>query len=64
MFGFTNSEAEVAAGLFAGLSPQKVAERRGVALSTVKSLLKGVMAKTDTGRQIETIAKLNALPRK
>jgi DNA-binding CsgD family transcriptional regulator/PAS domain-containing protein len=64
VFGFTQSEAEVAAGLFAGLSPQKVADQRGVALSTVKSLLKGVMAKTDTGRQIETIARLHALPRK
>ena len=63
VFGFTQSEAEVAAGLFAGLSPQKIADKRGVATSTVKSLLKGVMAKTDTGRQIETIAKLHALPR-
>lgn len=64
VFKLTQSEGEVAAALYSGMIPQRIAEQRGVAPSTIKTLLKGVMTKTETSRQIETIARLNALPRK
>ena len=64
VFNLTQSESEVAAALYSGLVPQRIAEQRGVAPSTIKTLLKGVMTKTETSRQIETIARLNSLPRK
>ena len=62
VYNFTPSEAEIAAELIAGRSTKFIAESRGVAPSTVKSLVRGVLRKTETARQIEAVARLNTLP--
>ena len=62
VYNFTPSEAEIAAELIAGRSTKLIAEARGVAPSTVKSLVRGVLRKTESARQIEAVARLNMLP--
>ncbi|MCQ4158736.1 hypothetical protein NON00_02185 [Roseomonas sp. GC11] len=63
MFGFTRAEAEVAANLATGLSVEDVAMTRGVRLTTIRSQVQSLLAKTGTNRQGELLRLLLALPR-
>lgn len=58
LFDFTPSEARVAGGLAAGKSPEEIAEQGGVAITTVRSQLRGVLEKTGCSRQAEVVALL------
>jgi DNA-binding CsgD family transcriptional regulator len=59
--GLTESEAEVARGLYNALTPQEIAQQRGVALDTVRSQIKAVYAKLAVRRQPELIERLRDL---
>ena len=59
-YGLTSAEAAVCRALSQGLSPAEIAESRGIQLSTVRTLLKHAMQKTDTTRQAELVSKLSA----
>lgn len=60
-FGFTATEADVAAGLLAGETLDEIAKRRGVAITTVRTHLAKLFEKTDTRRQPELILILSGL---
>ncbi|WP_343731904.1 helix-turn-helix transcriptional regulator [Duganella sp.] len=55
LFGLTRAEASLVAGLVAGSSLEQYAQRRGVALGTVRGQLKQVQAKTGATRQAELV---------
>lgn len=57
-FHFTHAEAALAASLAAGGSLHAYARDRGVALSTVRTQLRSLFAKTETGRQGALVATL------
>lgn len=57
-FRFTPAESALAAALADGVSLADHAQRRQVALSTVRSQLKALYEKTDTRRQGELVARL------
>lgn len=59
LFGLTAVEAGLVADLLADLTPAEVGERRGVAISTVRSQLRSVFAKTGTTRQSELMNLVN-----
>lgn len=56
LFGLTHAEANVALLVTSGLSPGEIAERRGVEVDTVRTVLKSIFHKTDTHRQNELTA--------
>jgi DNA-binding CsgD family transcriptional regulator len=58
LFDLTDAEARIASSLGQGLSPNVIAARRGVALGTVRSQIKDILAKTGCRRQSELAAKL------
>lgn len=62
LFGLTPAEAGVAASLAQGLSPEEVAQARDVRLSTVRSQVQALLAKTGTRRQGELLRLLLSLP--
>ncbi|MFC4165882.1 helix-turn-helix transcriptional regulator [Teichococcus aestuarii] len=62
LFGLTPAEAGVAASLAQGLSPEEVAQAREVRLSTVRSQVQALLAKTGTRRQGELLRLLLSLP--
>ncbi len=55
-FHLTRAEASLAAGVATGLSLVDYAEQAGLAEATVRTLMKRVLAKSDTSRQGEFIA--------
>lgn len=55
LFGFTASEAAIAAGIAAGLDLGQLADARGVAIGTVRWQLKRVFAKTGVSRQCDLV---------
>ena len=57
-FGLSNAEAELAIALLHGVTPKEIAARRGVAVSTIRTQLRSVFAKTHTTRQTELVALL------
>ncbi|MGH6950866.1 MAG: helix-turn-helix transcriptional regulator [Vitreimonas sp.] len=59
--GLTESEAEVARGIYNALTPQGIAQQRGVALDTVRTQIKAVYAKLGVRRQPELIERLRDL---
>jgi DNA-binding CsgD family transcriptional regulator len=61
-FGLTPAEARLAAALAEGASLEDFAATRGVTLNAARFLLKGVFAKTDTNRQPQLVARLQATP--
>jgi DNA-binding CsgD family transcriptional regulator len=63
LFGLTPAEAEVAAALASGFSPEEIALTRRVQVVTIRSQVKALMAKTGTRRQGELIRLLLSLPR-
>lgn len=61
-FGFTPSEARLAAMLAQGQSLEEFAVNRGVTVNAGRFLLKGVFAKTGASRQAELVALLRDAP--
>nr|WP_315398396.1 helix-turn-helix transcriptional regulator [uncultured Duganella sp.] len=61
-FGLTPAESRVAEGLLRGLSPAEIAAQCHVELSTVRTQLRALMAKTGTQKQGELMLCLGALP--
>jgi len=59
LFGLTAVEAGLVADLLADLTPAEIGERRGVAISTVRSQLRSIFAKTGTARQSELMNLVN-----
>lgn len=59
--GLTPAERKVALDLARELSPAEIAERQGVAASTVKTHLLSLFAKTGTNRQSHLVALLGRL---
>ncbi|MGH0032039.1 MAG: hypothetical protein ACQGVC_19785 [Myxococcota bacterium] len=55
LFGLTGAEAEVVGLLTAGYSLDEISQRRGVKLTTTRTLLRRVFAKTRTRRQGEIV---------
>lgn len=56
LYGFTAAEAAVAAHLLNGLSPQAVADRMEVSISTVRSHIRSTFLKAGVNSQIEMLA--------
>ena len=61
LFDLTPAEARVARGLTAGQSAGQIAEASGVALSTVRTHVRGVLEKTGCKRQVEVVALLGGI---
>jgi DNA-binding CsgD family transcriptional regulator/PAS domain-containing protein len=61
-FGLTPAEARLAATLAEGGSLDDFAATRGITLNAARFLLKGVFTKTDTNRQPQLVARLQATP--
>lgn len=61
-FGLTPAEAQVAVQVAAGHSAKDIARFGGVAITTVRSHLASVMAKTGSSRQAQLVSVLTALP--
>jgi len=61
-YGFTPSEAFLAASLLTGESVQEFAVRRGVTENAVRFLMKGVLRKSGAADQARLVAQLRALP--
>lgn len=61
-FGLTPAEARLAATLAEGSSLDDFATTRGVTANAARFLLKGIFAKTDTNRQPQLVARLQATP--
>jgi len=59
LFGLTPVEAGLVADLLADLTPAEIGDRRAVAISTVRSQLRSVFAKTGTTRQSELMNLVN-----
>ena len=58
LFGFTRTEAAVAAALGQGQSLEDIATDMGISLATVRTHLKRILAKTGTHRQAQAVALL------
>lgn len=59
LYDLTRSEALVAGDLVEGLSPQTIAERRGTAVTTVRTHVRRIFEKAGVTSQIELVAALN-----
>ena len=62
LFRLTEAEARLVAGLLQGERLEDYAERSRISLSTVRTHLKSVFAKTDTHRQSELMRLLKSMP--
>lgn len=58
VFGLTKVEGEIASLLYLGRSVRDIAAVRSVSLETVRSHIKSLLNKTETGRQAELVAKI------
>jgi DNA-binding CsgD family transcriptional regulator len=56
------SEATLAVAIAAGDTPAEIAEKRGVALATVRTQIKNIAAKLGCNRQSEIVARVRSLP--
>lgn len=63
LFGFTAREAEFATLLMRGLSLKDAAARLGVSMTTARTFLTHITAKTDSHSQAELLLRLSAIPR-
>lgn len=61
LFGFTTAEAELAVLLMQDKRPEEIATERDVRLSTVRTQLRALLAKTDTTRQAALVRLLGRL---
>jgi DNA-binding CsgD family transcriptional regulator len=62
-FDFTPAESRVALLLCGGLVPKQVASELAVSISTVRTHLRAILAKTGTSRQAQLVRLLATLPR-
>jgi DNA-binding CsgD family transcriptional regulator len=60
-YELTQAEARVGAALAGGLTPEAIAETHGVAITTVRSQLRGLLKKTGVTRQTELMGVLAGL---
>lgn len=60
--GLTPGESRVMRGLSEGLSPEVIAQQHGVAVSTVRTQISSLRAKTGTGNVSALVRKLATLP--
>jgi DNA-binding CsgD family transcriptional regulator/PAS domain-containing protein len=60
LFGLTSAEAILANAVASGRSLHAHAQERGIAISTVRTQLRSLFAKTETHRQGELVARLRA----
>ena len=58
-YGLTQAEGEVASFLHKGRSVKDIAEARKVSLETVRSHIKSLLQKTETGRQAQLVIKIS-----
>jgi len=63
LFDLTPAEARVARSLASGKTVEDIAADGGVSLSTVRTHVRGVLAKTGCDRQIEVVALLAGIAR-
>jgi DNA-binding CsgD family transcriptional regulator len=61
LFGLTDAEIHIAAGLMCGFSPEEIANHQKKGIGTVRQQLKSIYAKTQTKRQSELVALLARL---
>jgi DNA-binding CsgD family transcriptional regulator len=61
VFGLSVAEAILAIGMVQGVSPDDIAASRSVCRTTIRSQLASVLAKTQTRRQAELVARLGRL---
>ena len=61
VYGLTKTETEIANLVFRGESPRHIAQTRRISLETVRSHVKSLLHKTESGRQAELVAKLARL---
>jgi DNA-binding CsgD family transcriptional regulator len=61
-FGLTTAEAEVAISIMDGYEPRQIAQRRGVRVSTIRTQIRTILAKTGVGRQIDLVKLIARLP--
>jgi DNA-binding CsgD family transcriptional regulator len=59
LYGLTKTEADVAIALASGSSVADISEQRGVRISTLRSQVACILAKTRTSRQAELVALLS-----
>ena len=62
MLGLTPAEAQVASLLATGLDIAGLTVRLHISQATVRSHLKSIFAKTETGQQSQLVALINAIP--
>lgn len=61
LYGFTRAEARVAEGLLLDRTPEEIAALAGTKISTLRTQLKSMLAKTDCRRQTELVRLLASL---
>ncbi len=59
--GLTQTESEIANAIFTGQTPRQIAAHRAISLETVRSHIKNLLQKTESGRQVELVVKLARL---
>lgn len=62
LYRLTGGELRVMLGLASGETPKSIAQRYGIAPSTVRSHLKSLFAKTGTNRQKDLVKLLFSVP--
>ena len=55
IFGLTRAEAEIAVGLMQGESLERIADRKSVRITTVRTQMRSIYAKTEAKRQADLI---------
>jgi len=61
LFDLTPTEARVARSLASGKTVEDIASDGGVSLNTVRTHVRGVLAKTGCSRQVEVVALLTGI---
>ena len=61
VYGLTSAEVEIALQLAEGKAPEAIAANRRVAVGTVRTQIKAILAKVGVRRQVELIVRLNQL---
>jgi DNA-binding NarL/FixJ family response regulator len=59
LYDLTPREAQVASDLVEGLSPQAIADKRGTAVTTVRTHVRRIFEKAGMTSQIELVAAIN-----
>ncbi|MGE0717161.1 MAG: helix-turn-helix transcriptional regulator [Alphaproteobacteria bacterium] len=62
LHGLSAAEAQIVAGLVRGLSPEEIADLRGVRIATMRAQIRSILAKTGAGRLIDVVRMAAALP--